>query len=161
MSGHFLADSGKSVSLSGGNLTLVVIVLAVGLVALGMAVVFRREVLAAPEGSTKMKEIAAAVEEGAQAYLTRQFKTLAIFAVIAFHLLFVLPGDASIRIGRSIFFILGAGFSASIGYMGMSLAVKANQRVASAAQTRPVVTRPCGSPSGPAAPWEWRLSGSA
>jgi K(+)-stimulated pyrophosphate-energized sodium pump len=48
--------------------------------------------------------------------------------------LFVLPGDANIRIGRSIFFVVGAVFSAFIGYMGMSLAVKANQRVAAAAQ---------------------------
>ncbi|MDX6297772.1 MAG: K(+)-stimulated pyrophosphate-energized sodium pump [Nocardioidaceae bacterium] len=134
MAGLSLADSGTTVSLSGGNITLVVIVAAVGLVCLGMSVVFRREVLAAPEGSAKMKEIAAAVEEGAQAYLTRQFKTLAVFAVIAFALLFVLPGDAGIRVGRSLFFILGALFSASIGYMGMSLAVKANQRVAAAAQ---------------------------
>ncbi len=135
MSGLSLAATDSGVSLSGGNLVLVVLVAVVALVALAMGVLFRKEVLAAPEGSPKMKEIATAVEEGAQAYLTRQFKTVAIFAVIAFLVLFVLPGDASVRIGRSIFFLLGAGFSASIGYMGMSLAVKANQRVAHAAQT--------------------------
>ncbi|MGI8700432.1 MAG: sodium-translocating pyrophosphatase [Nocardioidaceae bacterium] len=135
MSGITLADSSTDVSLSGGNITLVVLVAVVALVALGMAVVFRKEVLAAPEGTPNMREIAKAVEEGAQAYLTRQFRTLAVFAVLAFALLFVLPGDASVRIGRSLFFILGAGFSALIGYMGMSLAVKANQRVAAAAQT--------------------------
>src|SRR6185436_11414974 len=55
-------------------------------------------------------------------------------AAIAFCLLFVLPGDASIRIGRSLFFVVGAGFSASIGYFGMSLAVRANMRVAAAAR---------------------------
>ena len=100
-----------------------------------MAYVFRQEVLAAPEGTENMKRIGHAVEEGAQAYLTRQFKTLAVFAVIAFLLLFVLPGDASIRIGRSLFFVVGAAFSAAIGYLGMSLAVKSNVRVAAAAQT--------------------------
>ncbi len=110
------------------------IVLLVSLIALAMGAVFRKEVLAAPEGSPKMQEIAQAVEEGAQAYLRRQFRTLFVFGVLAFLLLFVLPGDASIRIGRSVFFVVGALFSAFIGYMGMSLAVKANQRMAAAAQ---------------------------
>ena len=122
-----------SVPLSGSHLALVFIVLVVSLLGLIMAAVFRREVLAAPEGTENMRTISAAVEEGAQAYLRRQFRTLAVFAIIAFGILFVLPGDASVRIGRSAFFIVGALFSAAIGYMGMSLAVKANQRVAGAA----------------------------
>src|SRR3978361_759917 len=133
MSELTLADS-AGVSLSGGNTTVVIIVALIAIVALAMAVLFRQEVLSAPEGTANMQTIGQAVEEGAQAYLTRQFKTLAVFAAIAFLLLFVLPGDASIRIGRSIFFLFGAGFSAAIGYMGMSLAVKANVRVAAAAQ---------------------------
>jgi K(+)-stimulated pyrophosphate-energized sodium pump len=133
MSELTLADS-AGVSLSGGNTTVVVIVALIAIVALAMAVLFRQEVLSAPEGTANMQTIGQAVEEGAQAYLTRQFKTLAVFAAIAFLLLFVLPGDASIRIGRSIFFLFGAGFSAAIGYAGMSLAVKANVRVAAAAQ---------------------------
>ncbi|MDQ3663321.1 MAG: sodium/proton-translocating pyrophosphatase, partial [Actinomycetota bacterium] len=111
------------VSLEGGNTTVVVVVAVVGLIALVMASVFRREVLAADEGTEKMREIAKAVQEGASAYLARQFRTLAVFAVIAFAALFVLPGDAGIRIGRSIFFLVGAGFSALIGYLGMWLAV--------------------------------------
>jgi K(+)-stimulated pyrophosphate-energized sodium pump len=123
-----------SVPLTGGHLRLIVVVLVVALVCLVMGAFFRAEVLRAPEGGEKMREIAAAVEEGAQAYLQRQFKTLAVFAIIAFGALFVLPGDASIRIGRSLFFVVGALFSSFIGYMGMSLAVKANQRVAHAAQ---------------------------
>ncbi|HEY7043315.1 MAG TPA: sodium-translocating pyrophosphatase [Nocardioidaceae bacterium] len=134
MSRLSLAQSGADVSLSGGNITLVVIVALIALVALGMSVMFRQEVLAAPEGTDNMKSISAAVQEGANAYLTRQFRTLAIFAVVAFALLFVLPGDASIRIGRSLFFLVGAGFSASIGYLGMSLAVRANTRMAAAAR---------------------------
>ncbi|MBA2532714.1 MAG: sodium-translocating pyrophosphatase [Nocardioidaceae bacterium] len=130
-----LADNGIEVPLSGGNTTLVVVVAVIAVVALAMAGLFRREVLAASEGTDKMKEIGQAVQEGANAYLTRQFKTLAVFAAIAFLLLFVLPGDASVRIGRSLFFVVGAGFSAAIGYFGMSLAVKANMRVASAARS--------------------------
>ena len=62
--------------------------------------------------------------------LRRQFRTLAVFAVIVFALLFLLPGDMDVRIGRSGFFLLGAACSAIIGYMGMWLAVRANVRVA-------------------------------
>ena len=125
----------ENLKLAGSDKTWVWIVLAVGVLALVLAVVFRRQVLAADEGTDKMKEIALAVQEGATAYLTRQFKTLAIFVVLAFGLLFLLPGDADVRIGRSVFFVLGALFSAGIGYSGMWLAVRANLRVAAAAET--------------------------
>jgi len=134
--GHVLAASGGAdIELSGGNTTLVVIVAVIALIAVAMAIRFRAEVLAAPEGTENMRTIALAVQEGASAYLTRQFRTLAVFAAIAFAVLFVLPAeDWSLRIGRSIFFLLGAGFSAAIGYLGMWLAVRANVRVAAAAR---------------------------
>ena len=81
-----------------------------------------------------MQEIAGAVQEGAAAYLNRQFKTLSIFAVIVFFVLFVLPAETtSERIGRSIFFVVGAVFSGATGYIGMWLAVRGNVRVAAAA----------------------------
>jgi K(+)-stimulated pyrophosphate-energized sodium pump len=84
-----------------------------------------------------MREIAGAVQEGAAAYLARQFRTLSYFVGIVFFLLFALPADTtSIRIGRSIFFLLGAGFSALVGYNGMWLAVRANVRVAEAARQK-------------------------
>src|SRR3954471_1603645 len=139
MSGHiFAAGTGggaATVDLTGGNLILVVIVGVIALVALVMAVVFRGQVLAAGEGTENMKTIARAVQEGANAYLTRQFRTLAIFAAIAFFALLALPADdATVRIFRSVFFLVGAGFSATVGYLGMSLAVRANLRVAAAAQ---------------------------
>ncbi len=131
-----------AIGLSGGNLTLVAIVGVIALVAVAMAVVFRREVLAASEGTEKMQEIALAVQEGASAYLARQFRTLAWFAVAAVLLLLLLPvhGDggfsgASLRIGRSVAFVAGAFFSGLIGYLGMWLAVRANVRVASAARS--------------------------
>ncbi len=117
--------------LDGTNLTLVIGVLAIALIALVMGVFFRQQVLAADPGTEKMQEIGAAVEEGAQAFLARQFKTLAVFVVLVFGLLLLLPADtAGVRWGRSGFFIVGALFSAAIGYFGMSLAVKANVRVA-------------------------------
>ncbi|GEP33465.1 K(+)-insensitive pyrophosphate-energized proton pump [Nocardioides szechwanensis] len=122
------------VDLSGGNLILVIVVALIALGALAMAFMFRQEVLAAGEGTDNMKNIAQAIQEGANAYLTRQFKTLAIFAAIAFFALLALPADdMAVRIGRSIFFLAGAGFSAAVGYLGMNLAVRANVRVAAAA----------------------------
>ena len=123
------------IELSGGNLTTVVVVAIIALAALGVAAVLVREVLAASEGTPKMKEIAGAIQEGASAYLTRQFKTLAIFAAIVFFILFLLPAETSAeRIGRSIFFLVGAVFSGITGYMGMWLAVRGNVRVAAAAK---------------------------
>src|SRR6185437_6986388 len=131
LSGQHLA---AAVSLTGGNLTLVVIVAVIALAALGVAAYLVREVLAAGEGSENMKRIAVAVQEGAAAYLARQFRTLGGFAVVAFFLLLALPADNwSVRIGRSLFFLLGAGFSAVTGYVGMWLAVRSNVRVAAAA----------------------------
>ena len=122
------------IELTGMNLTTVVVVAVIALAALLVAAVLVREVLGASEGTPKMKEIAAAVQEGAAAYLNRQFKTLAIFAVIVFFVLFLLPAETSAeRIGRSIFFLVGAVFSAITGYMGMWLAVRGNVRVAAAA----------------------------
>jgi K(+)-stimulated pyrophosphate-energized sodium pump len=83
-----------------------------------------------------MREIAEAIQEGAAAFLARQFRTLSFFVVIVFFLLFALPGDTEIRVGRSIFFLLGAAFSALVGYNGMWLAVRANVRVADAARNK-------------------------
>jgi len=124
------------VELSGTNQLLVIVVAVIALGALGMAAMFRQQVMAAGEGTDNMKNIAQAVQEGAAAYLTRQFRTLGIFAVVAFFVLLALPADdMGVRIGRSVFFLVGAGFSAAIGYLGMSLAVKANLRVAAAAET--------------------------
>ena len=122
------------VQVTGNNLNIVYIVLAISLGALAIAWALRAQVLAADEGTEGMREIAAAVQEGAAAYLTRQFRTLSYFVAIVFVLLFALPGASDIRIGRSIFFLLGAGFSALVGYNGMWLAVRANVRVAEAAR---------------------------
>jgi K(+)-stimulated pyrophosphate-energized sodium pump len=126
-----------NVQVTGTNLNITYIVLAISLAALAIAFILRAQVLAASDGTEKMKEIAAAVQEGAAAYLARQFRTLSYFVGIVFFLLFALPADTtSIRVGRSIFFLLGAGFSALVGYNGMWLAVRANVRVAEAARQK-------------------------
>ena len=124
------------VQVSGNNLNYVYAILGISLLALAIAYALRAQVLAQDEGTAKMKEIAAAIQEGAAAYLSRQFKTLSVFVAIVFVLLFMLPGDLDIRIGRSIFFLVGAGFSALVGYNGMWLAVRANVRVAEAARKK-------------------------
>ena len=124
------------VQVTGSNLTYAYIVLGISLAALAIAYGLRAQVLAASDGTPKMREIAEAIQEGAAAFLARQFRTLSYFVVIVFFLLFALPGDAEIRVGRSIFFLLGAAFSALVGYNGMWLAVRANVRVADAARNK-------------------------
>ncbi|GGO05054.1 sodium-translocating pyrophosphatase [Micromonospora parathelypteridis] len=137
-----LAADGGGLSLTGSNVTYVVIAAVVALVALGFAAALTKTVLAAGKGTIKMQEISGAVQEGASAYLLRQFRTLAIFVVIAVVLLFLLPvhdtdgSETAVKIGRSLFFVLGALFSAFIGGAGMWLATRANLRVAAAARER-------------------------
>jgi K(+)-stimulated pyrophosphate-energized sodium pump len=122
-------------TVTGSNLGWVFAALGVALLALVVAAVLVREVLAASKGTVKMQEIALAVQEGAAAYLRRQFRTIAVFVVLIFFVLLLLPAtDEAVRWGRSIFFLVGALFSATAGFVGMSLAVRGNVRVAAAAK---------------------------
>lgn len=126
---------GTMVQLSGVGFALVCVVAVVALLALAVAGYLVREVLSAGEGTERMREISHAVQEGAAAYLTRQFRTLSIFVVLIFFLLLALPAESiGVRIGRSAFFVLGAAFSGVTGFVGMRLAVRANVRVAAAAR---------------------------
>ena len=132
---HASALAANPVSVSGSNLTWVIIVAVIALLALGVAGTLVREVLAASQGTQRMQEIARAVQEGAAAYLRRQFRTLGVFVVIIFFVLLVLPADTTgIRWGRSIFFLVGAVFSAVTGFTGMTLTTRGNVRVAAAAR---------------------------
>ncbi|MEH1167869.1 sodium-translocating pyrophosphatase [Micromonospora sp. CPCC 205539] len=141
MSKILAADSG-GLSLTGANARYVIIAAVIALVALAFAAALTKAVLAAGKGTTNMQEISGAVQEGASAYLLRQFRTLAIFVVIAVILLFLLPvhdtdgSETAVKLGRSAFFVVGAGFSAFIGGAGMWLATRANLRVAAAARER-------------------------
>jgi len=133
---NFLAQEGGTIpSIVGGDKTLLLIVFATSFLALAVAYYLSREVLAASQGSAKMQEIAKAIQEGAAAYLARQFRTLALFVALTFVVLLALPADtAGVRLGRSVFFVIGAALSAITGYAGMGLAVRGNVRVAAAAQ---------------------------
>ena len=138
-----LASGTGAPGVSGANLTWVVVVAVVALLALAVAFVLVRQVLAADQGTEKMQEIALAVQEGAAAYLQRQFRTIGIFVVPIFFILLLLPADTAwVRWGRSIFFLVGAGFSALTGFTGMSLAVRGNVRVAAAAREGAAGERP-------------------
>ena len=133
---HLAVDGDASASLAAGDQGLVVGILVISLVALGFAGLFAKEVLAAGQGTPKMIEIAKAVQEGAAAYLRRQFTTLAAFAALVFLLLFLLPAETGgVRVGRSVAFLAGALFSALVGFIGMTLATRTNLRVANAANT--------------------------
>jgi K(+)-stimulated pyrophosphate-energized sodium pump len=125
---------GEALVLENSSITIVVVIGVIAVAALALSWTLRQNVLKYKDGTDKMREIARAIQEGASAYLNRQFRTLALFVVIVFALLFLLPGDGGVRIGRSVFFLIGAVCSASIGYMGMWLAVRANVRVAAAAR---------------------------
>ncbi|MEV2279288.1 sodium-translocating pyrophosphatase [Nocardiopsis sp. NPDC049922] len=124
-----------ALALEGSDFTLVIVVMVVALLALAVAGMLVREVLAAGQGTERMQNIAVAVQEGAAAYLKRQFRTLAVFVVAIPLLLLLLPAETlEIRVGRSLFFALGALLSATTGFIGMWLAVRGNVRVAAAAR---------------------------
>ncbi len=103
--------------------------LAIGLVSLVYAGFNTYRVLKQDAGTPKMKEIALAIQQGAMAYMNRQFKTIAIFAAILFAILSFALG---VNVGISFFF--GALFSAIAGYIGMNVSVRANVRTAAAAR---------------------------
>jgi K(+)-stimulated pyrophosphate-energized sodium pump len=119
--------------MSAESLTLVFALIAAAIgVAYGIYLIFW--VMRLETGNDRMREIAAAVQEGAQAYLNRQYRTVAMVAAVLFVLMWV-AGAWSDHFGllTAVGFLIGAVASASAGYVGMKIAVRANVRTAQAA----------------------------
>ncbi len=108
-----------------------IFVIACGLLAPAYSVYAIRSVLAAPAGTERMREIAAAIQEGARAYLNRQYTAIALVGAVIGVLLGLRLGLA-VAIG----YFVGAILSAAAGYIGMNVSVRANVRTAEAARTR-------------------------
>jgi K(+)-stimulated pyrophosphate-energized sodium pump len=105
------------------------VIIACGVLALVYGLITSRQVLAADAGTVRMQEISAAVQEGARAYLNRQYTTIAVVGVVLLIILGLILG-----IHVAIGFIVGAVLSAAAGYVGMNVSVRANVRTAQAAR---------------------------
>ena len=111
-------------------LSISLIAIAFGLLAVVYGAITSQQVLRASAGNEKMQEIAAAIQEGAQAYLGRQYRTIAIVGVVVAVIVGVTLGATS-----AVGFVIGAVLSGVAGYVGMNISVRANVRTAAAAQT--------------------------
>jgi K(+)-stimulated pyrophosphate-energized sodium pump len=109
--------------------TQLLFVLACGVLALAYGLWASRSVLSADPGSERMQAIAAAIQEGAQAYLNRQYRAIAMVGIVVF-LIVSFALDFTVGIG----YLIGAVLSGATGYMGMNVSVRANVRTAQAAR---------------------------
>jgi K(+)-stimulated pyrophosphate-energized sodium pump len=105
------------------------LIIACGVLAILYGIVAYRQVVAAPAGNETMQNIAAAIAEGAGAYLNRQYRTIAIVGVIVAVILAFTLG-----IHVALGFVVGATLSGAAGYVGMNVSVRANVRTAEAAR---------------------------
>ncbi len=147
MSGIFAEGGYQEFTLRGGEWAVLLLSVAAALIAIAVGLFLAKSVMAADAGSPKMQEIAKAIQEGALAYLKRQFKTIAVILVPLAIIVFVtskaiVRPDGSVALPfaqaglwRTVAFILGCLASGFTGYIGMTLATRGNVRTAAAALT--------------------------
>ncbi len=114
-----------------------VIAIVCALAAIAYSTILIWWVLKLPAGNEKMQEIAGAIQEGAKAYLNRQYRTIAMVGVVVFAVLLIFLGYNSgwdIGVKTSVAFLVGAVLSGATGYIGMMVSVRANVRTAEAAR---------------------------
>ena len=94
------------------------------------------QVLGENKGTEVMQKISDSIRMGANAYLYRQFRTIAFLILLLTATLYFTAGEKHIAIGRACAFLMGSIFSATVGFVGMNLAVRGNVRVAAAANKK-------------------------
>ena len=137
-------------SVTGFEQGAMIAVLVVAVLGLLYAWYLTRQIMSKPVGNEKMQKIAQAIRDGGNAYLKRQFKTILFLILVLAAFIFATgffgyrparpPGEDYnpewlIGLGRALGFLLGAGFSATVGYVGMNMAMQGNIRVAEASRT--------------------------
>lgn len=112
-------------------------ILAVAVLGLGYAAMLTVQILREDQGTVRMRQVAAAIRSGANAYLNRQFRTIILLIIVltvALYLSAALTGaSVAVSLGRAVAFLMGSTFSATVGFIGMNMAVQGNVRVTSAA----------------------------